>query len=167
MTIWLLKRCYSRAMIHLTPVKRSSVPHVFCRCLSHMKMSSSTKRKHVYAELQQSVLRVPSEGQEIVRVKAGRGNNLHDVESATGDVFLVSMPSKFRKNVWVKRGDFVLVERIPEGDKVKAEIITVLSKQHIRFFKDRNCWPDRFNEEERPIFAQPDYILSSSSSDEE
>uniref|UniRef100_A0A1B6JZM3 DNA polymerase subunit gamma-1 n=1 Tax=Homalodisca liturata TaxID=320908 RepID=A0A1B6JZM3_9HEMI len=36
MTIWLLKRCYSRAMVHLTPVKRSSVPHVFCRCLSHV-----------------------------------------------------------------------------------------------------------------------------------
>uniref|UniRef100_A0A1B6LYQ9 Probable RNA-binding protein EIF1AD n=1 Tax=Graphocephala atropunctata TaxID=36148 RepID=A0A1B6LYQ9_9HEMI len=130
-------------------------------------MSSSTKRKHVYAEQQQAELRVPSEGQQIVRVKAGRGNNLHDVENASGDVFLVSMPSKFRRSVWVKRGDYVLVESILEGDKVKAEIITVLTKHHIRFFKDRNCWPDRFIEEERPAVQPPDYILSSSSSDEE
>lgn len=81
-------------------------------------MSSSTKRKHVYAEVLQSELRVPTESQEIVRVVAGRGNNLHEVESATEGTFLVTMPSKFRKNIWVKRGDYILVERIPEGDKV-------------------------------------------------
>lgn len=72
----------------------------------------------MYAEVLQSELRVPTENQEIVRVVAGRGNNLHEVESVSGGTFLVTMPSKFRRNVWVKRGDFILVERIPEGDKV-------------------------------------------------
>lgn len=91
-------------------------------CFSIRTMSSSTKRKHVYAEVLQSELRVPTESQEIVRVVAGRGNNLHDVESASGDTFLVTMPSKFRRNVWVKRGDYILVERIPEGDKVQKHI---------------------------------------------
>lgn len=81
-------------------------------------MTSSTKRKHVYTELLQSEMRVPNTGEEVVRVIAARGNNLHEVESATGETFLISMPSKFRKNVWIKRGDCVLVERIPEGDKV-------------------------------------------------
>lgn len=83
-------------------------------------MTSSTKRKHVYTELLQSELRVPSPGEEVVRVVASRGNNLHDAESATGETFLISMPNKFRKNVWIKRGDYVLVERIPEGDKVSV-----------------------------------------------
>ena len=32
------------------------------------------------------------------------------------------MPSKFRKNIWVKRGDYFVVTPIEEGDKVKAEI---------------------------------------------
>lgn len=92
--------------------------HFLFSCFSWWTMSSSTKRKHVYAEVLQSELRVPTESQEIVRVVAGRGNNLHEVESATEGTFLVTMPSKFRKNVWVKRGDYILVERIPEGDKV-------------------------------------------------
>ena len=30
------------------------------------------------------------------KVVAGRGNNLHEVKSQTGETFLVSMPTKFR-----------------------------------------------------------------------
>ena len=41
------------------------------------------------------------------------------------------MPNKFRKSVWVRRGDFVVVEPIPEGDKVKAEIARVLYKDQV------------------------------------
>uniref|UniRef100_A0A1B6DJW6 Probable RNA-binding protein EIF1AD n=1 Tax=Clastoptera arizonana TaxID=38151 RepID=A0A1B6DJW6_9HEMI len=108
-------------------------------------MTHSTKRKHVYNELLQSELRVPSRDQQIVRVITGRGNNLHEVETPKGDKFLVSMPPKFRRNVWIKRGDFVLVEPIAEGDKVKGEIVMVLTKDHIRFYKNNNCWPELFN----------------------
>ena len=46
------------------------------------------------------------------------------------------MPTKFRKNVWIKRGDFVLVQPIEEGDKVKAEIVQILmEKHHIKYIK--------------------------------
>ena len=31
-----------------------------------------------------------------LKVVAGRGNNLHEVKSQTGETFLVSMPTKFR-----------------------------------------------------------------------
>lgn len=86
-------------------------------------MSSSTKRKHVYAEVLSCELRVPATDEEVVRVLAGRGNNLHEVETASGDCYLVSMPAKFRRNVWVKRGDYVLVQQIPEGDKVKYRLL--------------------------------------------
>ena len=44
----------------------------------------------------------------IPKVVCGRGNNLHEVESATGVKFLVSMPTKFRRNVWIKRGESML-----------------------------------------------------------
>ena len=38
---------------------------------------------------------------------AGKGNNLHEVETEDDEKFLVSMPTKFRKNVWIKRGTFL------------------------------------------------------------
>lgn len=75
------------------------------------------------------------------------GNNLHEVESSVpedDEKFLVSMPTKFRKNVWVKRGDFVIVEPIDEGDKVKAEIVRILTPQHIKEFTRDGIWPTKF-----------------------
>lgn len=64
------------------------------------------------------------------------GNNLHEVESSDGsdNNFLVSMPNKFRKNVWIKRGNFVLVEEICEGSRVKGEIIRILTTDHQKEF---------------------------------
>lgn len=66
-------------------------------------MSKATKRKHVTKELLDNY-DVPTDNQSIVRVLGGRGNNLHEVETGSGEKYLVSMPSKFRKNVWLKRG---------------------------------------------------------------
>jgi len=69
---------------------------------------------------------------------------LHEVKTQTGETFLVSMPTKFRKNVWIKRGDFVVVKPIEEGDKVKAEILTILYKEQIKYIKAENQWPEGF-----------------------
>lgn len=33
------------------------------------------------------------------------GNNLHEVETAEGTRFLASMPPRFRRHIWIKRGD--------------------------------------------------------------
>ena len=38
------------------------------------------------------------------QVLNGKGNNLHEVEDSAGLATLCSMPPKFRKNVWIKRG---------------------------------------------------------------
>ena len=51
-----------------------------------------------------------------------------------------------RKNVWIKRGDFVVVKPIEEGDKVKAEILTILYKEQIKYIKAENQWPIGFEE---------------------
>ena len=85
------------------------------------------------------------------QVVAGRGNNLHEVTDPSGQSFLVSMPTKFRKNVWIKRGDFVVVTPIEEGDKVKAEICTILYKDQIRFIKSENQWPEGFSNQEDTV----------------
>jgi len=106
-------------------------------------MSSTTKKKHVCREVLDDYV-LPSGSQEIVRVAAGRGNNLHEVLDANGKSYLVSMPTKFRKSVWIKRGDFVIVEPIEEGDKVQAEIVAILYRDQIRYIKRENLWPAGF-----------------------
>lgn len=42
------------------------------------------------------------------------------------------MPTKFRHTVWVKRGQFVILQPIEEGDKVRAEILYVLDAENIK-----------------------------------
>jgi probable RNA-binding protein EIF1AD len=37
-------------------------------------------------------------------------------------------------------GDYVLVEGIEEGDKVKAEIVQILLKDNIKYIRSQNCW---------------------------
>lgn len=110
-------------------------------------MSSATKRKHVTREVEQEFI-LPEGNQSIVKVLAGRGNNLHEVQDNIGNTYLVSMPNKFRKNVWIKRGDFVVVNPIEEGDKVKAEICTILYKDQIKYIKANNLWPTEFEKAE-------------------
>uniref|UniRef100_A0A6E8W1T5 Probable RNA-binding protein EIF1AD n=1 Tax=Anopheles coluzzii TaxID=1518534 RepID=A0A6E8W1T5_ANOCL len=110
-------------------------------------MSRVTKIKHVLKEQEADDFDVPKENQQIVRIVASRGNNLHEVETAQDgeERFLVSMPVKFRKNVWIKRGNFVLVEPIEEGNKVKAEICRILTPEHIKVFEKEGVWPRKFS----------------------
>ena len=107
-------------------------------------MSKATKRKHVVKEVDD--LTIPTESQSIVRIVESRGNNLHEVADPAGDQYLVSMPTKFRRNIWVKRGNFVLVEPITEGDKVKAEIVRILTREHQKWYRAQKCWPKEFDE---------------------
>ncbi|CAD7086617.1 unnamed protein product [Hermetia illucens] len=108
-------------------------------------MSRVTKRKHVMREMFIDGFQLPKENQQIVRVVSSRGNNLHEVEpAADGGHFLVSMPTKFRKTIWVKRGDFVLVEPIEEGVKVKGEMCKILTAEHVKEFSKEGIWPRKF-----------------------
>ncbi|GAU92822.1 hypothetical protein RvY_04855-1 [Ramazzottius varieornatus] len=110
-------------------------------------MSEATKRKLVSQEfLDGYVLPDEERKQEIVRIVGPRGNNLHEVETSSGEIYLVSMPPKFRKTVWIKRGDFVLVEPISEGDRVKGEIVNIIrTKQQIAYIASEGKWPEGFS----------------------
>ncbi|KAE8752465.1 hypothetical protein FOCC_FOCC000588 [Frankliniella occidentalis] len=107
-------------------------------------MSVATKRKHVMRSVLAEDLEIPKTNQDVVKIRASVGNNLHEVETATGEVYLVSMPSRFRKSVWVKRGDFILVEPIEEGDKVRAEMVRPITSDYIRFLRENSKWPSAF-----------------------
>jgi len=106
-------------------------------------MSKATKRKHVTKEAVDDYF-VPEGDEEIVKIFASRGNNLHEVENASGHRYLVSMPTKFRKNIWVKRGDFVVTVPIKEGNKVQGEIVYILLAKQIKYLKDEKLWPVEF-----------------------
>ncbi|CAG4938191.1 unnamed protein product [Parnassius apollo] len=119
-------------------------------------MSKVTKRKHVMNEALWDDYELPKENQSIVKVLKSKGNNLHEITTPAGEEYLVSMPTKFRKNIWVKRGDYIIVEPIPEGDKVKAEIVKILSKDSIKFFKESNVWPKEFEDRKKEVVAVDD-----------
>ncbi|NP_001069861.1 probable RNA-binding protein EIF1AD [Bos taurus] len=135
-------------------------------------MSQATKRKHVVKEVLGEHM-VPSDQQQIMRVLRTPGNNLHEVETAQGQRFLVSMPSKYRKNIWIKRGDFLIVDPIEEGEKVKAEISFVLCKDHVRSLQKDGHWPEAFSQvtekdnNDRNRQTQPEFPAEPQSSGEE
>lgn len=114
-------------------------------------MSKATKRKHVLIEVLQDDFSPPTDQQQIVKVLCSRGNNLHEVQDSNGVTFLISMPVKFRKNVWVKRGDYIIIESIEEGDKVKGEMVRPLTTEHIKYFKKDGVWPNGFNHKESNV----------------
>lgn len=123
-------------------------------------MSKATKRKHVTKEVLDDYV-LPENNQKIVKVHTvfrlfifflnseiyhhlqilgGKGNNLHEIATSQGEKYLVSMPTKFRKNVWIKRGDFVLIQPIEEGEKVKAEIFAILYGEQIKYIQSQGKW---------------------------
>nr|CAG4647583.1 EOG090X0KPP [Megafenestra aurita]SVE92794.1 EOG090X0KPP [Megafenestra aurita] len=128
-------------------------------------MSKTTKRKHVTKEVLDSYV-LPEDNQKIVKVLGGRGNNLHEIETSDGETYLVSMPTKFRKNVWIKRGDYVLIQPIEEGEKVKAEIYAILYAEQIKYIQSQGQWPQRFSSDHpsSSVNAQPDESNDSDSS---
>ncbi|KAI5623682.1 putative RNA-binding protein EIF1AD, partial [Silurus asotus] len=79
-----------------------------------------------------------------LQIMGSNGNNLHQAVTESGEKFLLSMPTKFRKNIWIKRGDFVIVDPIEEGDKVKGEISFILYRDHINYLRKLNIWPNGF-----------------------
>lgn len=109
-------------------------------------MSRVTKRKHVMKEMLNDDFEHPTERQKIARVISSKGNNLHEVETADliDNIFLVTMPTKFRRNIWIKRGNYVVIETIDEGDKVKGEIVRILTPEHVKEFTKDGIWPSKF-----------------------
>ncbi|KAK9500171.1 hypothetical protein O3M35_001483 [Rhynocoris fuscipes] len=107
-------------------------------------MSVTTKRKHVTREQICGDFSPPADDELIVRILEGKGHNLHLVSDSKGDEFLVTMPSKFRRAIWVKKGDYLIVKRITEGVKVKAEITKILDNDYIKYLKDLGKWPEAF-----------------------
>ncbi|KAM3965929.1 putative RNA-binding protein EIF1AD [Aphomia sociella] len=123
-------------------------------------MSKVTRRKHVMNEAMWDDYALPHENHRIVRILKSGANNLLKVTTPEGEEYLVSMPTKFRKNIWVKKGDYLVVEPIAEGVKVKAEMVKVMNKISRKYYEENNVWPKQFNEDkEEEKKNDDDYYL--------
>jgi probable RNA-binding protein EIF1AD len=96
---------------------------------------------------------VPEEGELVARVVGSRGGNVIEVFCGDNTEGLAVMPQKFRKLVWVKRGDFVIVSgastdiEVTNGSgAIRYRVKHILYKDQIRHIKNVGVWPEIFNE---------------------
>jgi len=72
-------------------------------------------------------------GHSIARIIKAAGNNLYIVEyPATTTTSLVEMPSRFRSQIWVKRGSYVVVDGSALADrenKLDGEIVNIVREE--------------------------------------
>ena len=71
-------------------------------------------RKHVTQDFTDSE-RVPNEGEVYAQVGQSHGGNIFEILTSHGEKTLARLPTKFRKLIWVKRNDFVIVSCATEG----------------------------------------------------
>ena len=50
----------------------------------------------------------PEDGQIIVKVLGLRGSNIFEVKTETEEVGLARLPTKYRKLIWIKRGEVII-----------------------------------------------------------
>ncbi|CAD5232204.1 unnamed protein product [Bursaphelenchus xylophilus] len=108
---------------------------------------SRTSKKRFMSKRMDSEFFFPEENQLIGRVLSSKGRDLLEIEDENGQTYLASMPTKFRNTIWVKRGQFVYLLPIEEGDKVKAEIQHVLDPETVLYVREHKKWPKHFEDD--------------------
>ncbi|KAI4306569.1 hypothetical protein L6164_029834 [Bauhinia variegata] len=103
-------------------------------------LKRATEEKHVTLQ----------EGQSIMQVVSLRGSNLIEVMDAHGDKSLALFPAKFQKSMWIKRGNFVVVDEsgrekaLESGSKVGCLVSQVLFYEQVRALQKSSEWPENF-----------------------
>ncbi|KAL6719233.1 hypothetical protein ACLMJK_003470 [Lecanora helva] len=86
------------------------------------------------------------EGVTIARVKKAEGSNLYSVELPSAvESMLVELPSRFRSQIWIKRGGFVVVDTSAFKDrenKLKGEIVNIVRDE--KDWRKKSYWPPEF-----------------------
>lgn len=97
----------------------------------------------------------PQEGQTIMQVVSLRGSNVIEVMDGMGLKTLALLPAKFHKSLWIKKGNYVLVETsnrekaMEAGSKVTCMIVHVLFDEQMRTLRKSLFWPEGFNVEKQ------------------
>jgi len=64
----------------------------------------------------------------IGRVTGNRGTNIFEFELANKSVELARMPNKFKKVIWVKRNDYIIVQSLLSASTPLASVFTSTSE---------------------------------------
>ena len=106
----------------------------------------SKQRKHVEEEIL-TQFPEPGEGEMIVQVKESRGRNTLEVIYPDGNSILALIPAKFQKKIWIKKGNFVIIEPtfLPDStSKVLAVVTHTLFPEDVQHLIDTDQWPEEF-----------------------
>jgi probable RNA-binding protein EIF1AD len=91
---------------------------------------------------------LPEENEHIAKVLNSRGTNILELQMSNGDIELSILPNKFKKLIWVKRNDYVIVSSYEDNGnnnstndcKVKHVIKYILNSEKIAYIKSKNLW---------------------------
>jgi len=104
----------------------------------------SHSRKHLLTNALTQVIDL-TKNQRIVKVIENKGQHIYLVEFSSGDTTLTLLPAKFRNTIWIKRGDYLIIEiAAPEKNfsgKIRSIIKHVLYTNQITHLKSTNNWP--------------------------
>ncbi|OWM87939.1 hypothetical protein CDL15_Pgr000356 [Punica granatum] len=110
------------------------------------------------------------DGESIVQVVSLRGSNLVEVTDAKGQNSLALFPAKFQKTMWIKRGNFIIVDdsakekALESGSKVACIVSRVLSYDQVRVLQKSPQWPEVFKS---PTSDEPNNNLKAQTSEAE
>ncbi|QQP38793.1 putative RNA-binding protein EIF1AD [Caligus rogercresseyi] len=129
-------------------------------------MSSTTKRKFVTKEIINEYV-LPDASKELVRVTAGRATIFTALWMLPERSFWLPCLASFVRVSTSSEEDYVLIEKIPEGGKVKAEIVHIPLKDQIKYIRDQGLWPKAFEEEEEKISPEEEEENSDEEDDDD
>jgi translation initiation factor IF-1 len=148
-------------------------------------MSGSGRKSQYRKSVTDSFLNddyVPSEMERIVKVLGNRGDNTFEVQFESGDKALARMPKKFNKLIWVKTGDYTVIEKdnadvdeaVKAGEaKEQYSINHILSKPNVKFLKSKGLWPMGLDGEEsgrtsgNNVVMRDDLLMPENDEDED
>jgi probable RNA-binding protein EIF1AD len=137
---------------------------------------SGAKRKTKYRKhVEEGILSgtpEPGPGDMVALVLGSRGGNLIEVRAPDGETMLCLLPARFRKVVWIKRGNYVIATSAGEDfatasggqGKVKSSVKHILFKEQIKHLREVGLWPDAFNEQTCPQPGDEDSAAQASAS---
>ncbi|KAJ9628081.1 hypothetical protein H2203_003303 [Taxawa tesnikishii (nom. ined.)] len=83
--------------------------------------------------------------QRIARVTSAAGKNLYHVELSDKTIMLVELDAKFRSTIWIKRGNYVVVDTstlAERENKLGGEIVNVVRNE--KEWRKAPFWPAEF-----------------------
>ena len=131
-------------------------------------MSGSGRKSHYRKSVTSAYLsddsRELANNEYIATVISNRGDNTFFIQFPNENQELANLPKKFNKLIWIKTGDYIIVEdnnvnnnwqtSITNQNRVKFTISHILSKSNIKYLKANNMWPPEFADKEQSIIEK-------------